>query len=131
MEQKLVLSVLPEVFAIVRLEPDAGVPEWCDVQGSTFTSITRTSDELAIVCPQEYVPSNAKVEKDWQAFKVEGQLGFSVNGIVESLAKILADVDVSILFISTYDTDYVFVKQEKLEIAIKALSEVCDVREVA
>ena len=80
-----------------------------------FSSITRTSDELSIVCPQSNVPIGIECEKDWRCLKVEGKLEFSQTGILASLATPLANAGISIFAISTFDTDYLLVKEEKLE----------------
>jgi len=124
---KLSLSVLPEQFAVCRLEANARIPEWAMSEG-IFSAITRTRDELSIVCPQEIVPEEVKTEKDWKALKVEGPLDFSLTGILASLAKPLAEARISIFAISTFDTDYVLVKSEKLEEAVKILGTFCNIK---
>lgn len=113
--------MLDEHLAVCRLEPDAGVPAWATVGG--LFSVTRTADELSIVCPEEHVPEGAVCERVWRALKVDGPLDFSLVGVMASLAAPLAENGVGVLAIATYDTDYVLVKEESLDLAVAALRE--------
>ncbi|MGB3632400.1 MAG: GNAT family N-acetyltransferase [Rubrobacteraceae bacterium] len=113
------LSVLDVRFAVCRLEPDHKLPEW--LLQAEFFSITRTPDELSIVCPKSDVPDGLSSETGWRALKLEGPFEFSMTGVLVSVAEPLAAAGVSIFAISTYDTDYVFVKQDALNSAISAL----------
>ena len=115
----IALSVLPETFAICRLDPAAPIPSW--VTTRDFFSITRTQDELSIVCAQRDVPAGIKCERGWRALKVEGKLDFALTGILASLAAPLADAGISIFAISTYDTDYLLVKETNLPRAVQVL----------
>jgi len=115
----LTLSVLPGRYAICRLDPKAAAPAW--MSNGDFVSITRTADELSIVCPEQNVPPEVTVATGWLALKCEGPLDFSLAGIVASLAEPLADAGVAIFPIATHDTDYLFIKEPQLEIAIEAL----------
>lgn len=74
-----------------------------------------------MVCAQANVPANVKCERDWRALKIEGQLDFALTGILASIATPLADAGISIFALSTFDTDYVLVKTEKLQQAINVL----------
>ncbi|MEM7033436.1 MAG: ACT domain-containing protein [Chloroflexota bacterium] len=118
MIQKLTLSVLPENLTICKLDSRHNIPDWA--MNSNFYAITRTTDELSIVCDQAYVPADIQHESGWRAFKVEGPLDFALTGILANLATLLADVSVALFAISTFDTDYVLVKAEKISIAIAA-----------
>jgi hypothetical protein len=120
MMHALTLSVLPDTFAICRFDPAAPIPSW--VTQREFVSITRTRDELSIVCAQHAVPDGIRCERDWRALKVEGKLDFALTGILASLAAPLADAGISILAISTFDTDYLLVKEMHLSRAIQVLS---------
>lgn len=115
------LVVLDERLAVCRLEPDAGVPAWATVGG--FFSVTRTEDELSVVCPEEHVPEGTVCERVWRALKVEGPLDFSLVGVMASLAAPVAEAGVSIFALSTYDTDYLLVKEENLDLAVATLRE--------
>jgi len=88
-----------------------------------FLSITKTDDELSIVCEEENIPVSVKCERNWCILKVLGPLDFSLIGILSSISTTLAKQKVSIFAISTYDTDYILVKEASLDVAIKALEE--------
>ena len=115
---KLDLNVLPEKLAIVQFPHNEKAPKW--ISGN-FYSITQTAEELSIVCNQNIVPEGIKADKNWKALKVIGPLEFSLVGILANLSTILAKSNISIFTISTYDTDYILVKNIDLEKAIKAL----------
>jgi len=116
---KLHLTLLPEVFAVCRLSPDAETPDWATV--GAFFSITRTADELSVVCRQINVPVDVKAEKGWRCWQVAGPLDFALTGILASLLNPLAEAGISIFTISTFDTDYLLIKEATLETAIAAL----------
>jgi hypothetical protein len=118
-EIKLTIALLDDSFVICRLSPDSDLP----VQSTTtgFYSITRTDEELSIVCTKENAPGGAKCDYGWRCFMVKGPLDFSLIGIMASISGSLANAGVSIFTISTFDTDYFLVKDEKLGIAIQAL----------
>jgi hypothetical protein len=120
-EIKLTIALLDDSFVICRLSPDATIPDPSTI--NQFYSITRTSEELSVVCTKENAPVHAKYDYGWRCFKVKGPLDFSLIGIIVSIATCLAKSGVSIFTISTFDTDYFLVKDEKLEVAIQALTE--------
>ena len=124
---KLSLSILPQKLAICRLNKNSPIPSWA--KEDDYFSITKTDKELSIVCSQIKVPDNIKAEKDWRAFKIEGTLDFSLTGVLASLADPLAKANISIFAISTYDTDYVLVKEDNLEEAKKVLSSFCNIKD--
>ena len=124
--EKLTLSILPEKLGICHFDKNSEIPDWA--KNISFCSITRTKDELSIVCPQDKIPAGVMVERDWRAFKVQGPLGFTMAGIVASLAKPLADAEISIFYISTFETDYLLVKEENLERVKKILGEFCKIK---
>jgi hypothetical protein len=116
---KLTLSVIPDKLAICSLDIDSPVPSWASEEG--FFSITRTDDELTVVCPELRVPAEIKSEKNWRAIKIRGPLDFSLTGILASIATPLAENGISIFAISTFQTDYVLLKEENLERALNIL----------
>jgi hypothetical protein len=83
--------------------------------------MTRTNDELSIVCRENEIPDDVKKETGYQAFKIEGPLDFALTGILSSIAAPLADAHISIFAVSTYDTDYVLIKKAKIADAISVL----------
>ena len=118
---KLTLSLLPDQIAICQLEFDADVPVWAFL--GEFTSVTRTDDELSIVCRQVDVPADTRCEMGWRCLKVVGTVDFSLTGVLASLTAPLAQADISIFAVSTFDTDYILIKEEQVDKAIGALSE--------
>lgn len=118
---QLQLSVLPARLAISRLDAGAQPPSWA--VGGGFCSVTITSDETSIVCEEQLVPDGVKTDVGWRALKVAGPLEFSLTGIVLALAAPLADAGIGIFAISTYDTDYVLVKDSAFSAAVLALED--------
>lgn len=115
----LTLERLPNTLAVCRLQPDAAIPDWA---GGPFVSITRTAEELSIVCSQDAVPDGITAERDWRALRVAGTLDFALVGIIARLSEVLAAAEVSLFIVSTYDTDYVLVKAAVLAKAEAALT---------
>ena len=113
------LTVLRDSFAMVRLPADAPLPPWA-THGDLF-SITRTSDELSIVCAVGQVPSGIAAETGWRALKVAGPFALSEIGVLSALAAPLAEAKVSLFAISTFDTDYLLVNEKQLPAAVAAL----------
>lgn len=118
-ETRLTLTVLKDKYAVSKTDHDSGVPDW--VKASEFFSITHTADEYSIVCCQDMIPGNIKQEKDWRILKIEGPLDFTMIGILSSISGILAFHRISIFAISTYNTDYIMLKENDLEKAVNAL----------
>lgn len=117
---KFTLSILNDTFAICRFPKNFTIPEWA--HKGRFYSLTQTDDELSIVCSQENIGEADKVDKGWKALKVEGPLDLSLIGIIADLSSILANGGIGIFTVSTYDTDYILVKEENLEKAIDLLT---------
>ncbi len=115
------VDVLAATLAICRLEPSERIPSWALELHEGFVNITRTPDELSIVCAQEAVPPDTQVEEDWRALVIPGPIPFEATGVLSALATPLADAGIPIFAISTYDTDYVLVRQCNLERALEAL----------
>ena len=116
----LTLTVLPDRYAICRLDSKAPVPEWAI--GDDFVSISRTRDELSIVCPERNLPKDGSGSRGWRILKCEGHLDYTLTGIIASLAEPLADAGVSIFPLATHDTDYILIKERQLDLAIQALT---------
>jgi hypothetical protein len=118
-QHSLTLRALDGRLAVVRLDAGAALPAWVPAGG--FLSIARTDRELSIVCEDSAVPRGATAERGWRALEVAGPLDFGLTGVLASLARPLADAGVSIFAVSTYDTDYVLVKEAALDRARAAL----------
>ena len=112
---------LRESYAIVRLEPDAAIPDWA-TQGE-FTSISRSADELSIVCAATNIPSSIRDPQRWICLKLEGPFPFSLTGILLSFIQPLSDNAIPIFAVSTYDTDYVLIQEEFSEKALSILQQ--------
>ncbi len=115
----LMLTVLPDTFAVCRLLPDTDLPIWA--MAGPFFAITRAADELSIVCVQAQVPSGVTCQPGWRCLQVAGPLDFALTGVLASLAQPLAAAGVSIFALSTYDTDYLLVPEVQLSGAQAAL----------
>jgi hypothetical protein len=110
---------MPDTFAVCRLNADAAVPTWASA--GKFFSMTRTAEELSVVCPQSLVPDGVRCERDWRCIRVAGTMDFSMIGVVAALVTPLAEASVSVFVLSTFDTDYMLVKESDLERALAAL----------
>lgn len=116
----MTLTVHPQRLSIARLPATENIPSWA--AQSPFFSVTRTSDELSIVASQEIIPASIRQEKGWRALRIQGPIALTEVGLLNSLTKPLGDAGISIFAISTFDTDYVLVKEENLSRAIDVLS---------
>jgi uncharacterized protein len=118
---KLNLSLLVGSFAVLQLEPSASIPAWA-LEGAFFT-VSKTDEELSIVCLETNVPSHAalKLERGWSCLKLQGPFEFSLTGILLAVLEPLAHSKIGIFAISTFNTDFVLVKTQNLERAIAAL----------
>src|SRR5271168_5180117 len=115
----LKFSRMPGKFAVCRLASGDQIPDWAS--SGLFSSITRTEDELSIVCAAESVPEEHQPKSSWVCFKVEGPFSFSEVGILASVISPLAEKGVPIFAVSTFDTDYVLVGENHAGIALQAL----------
>lgn len=114
------LIIMPERLAISRLAADAEYPEWA--RPGDLLALTRTRDELSIVCAERYVPPDVRSERGWRAIQTQGPLEFNLTGVLASISAPLARSGISIFVLSTFDTDYVLVKEEGLDRAVTALN---------
>ena len=113
----MTLQLLKEPLTVCRLASAAGV-DWA----RDFTFLSRTDEELSLVCPTDAVPESAlQEEHGWRALRAAGVLDFSLVGILARLTGVLAGEGISLFAISTYNTDYLLVKAERLKEALAAL----------
>lgn len=122
------LALLQEHFGICRIDPQINIPNWA-LTGKDFVSISRSNEELSIICEQSVIPDNVVADKDWRVLRVEGPVDNQLPGIVYSLAKPLAEAKISIFAITTFDTDYILVKEDNLTNALQILSNLCRFKE--
>lgn len=115
----VVFSVLEEKYCVAKLGANSMMPAF--PSGDGLYSVTRTSDEVSVVCEETLAPEGAEVERNWRALKVQGPLEFSLKGVLASLLNPLAEAGVSVFAVSTYDTDYILLPQYHLATALKTL----------
>ena len=112
------LQTLDNDFSVCRLRSTEGV-DW----SRPFTFFSRTDEELSLVCPSEAAPETAERRNDgWRGFRIQGELDFGLIGILARLSALLAEKQIGIFAVSTYNTDYLFVKQENFDRALDALA---------
>jgi hypothetical protein len=118
--KKMDLILLPDSLAICRLAEDAPVPKWA--LAGPFYAVCRSDEELSIVCPDAHLPAEIRADPGWRAFKVQGPLPLTEIGVIASLTTSLAEAKISVFVISTFDTDYLLIKEAELSRAIRVLS---------
>ncbi len=110
----MTLISLEEKLGICQLPPDQNIPEWAAAL-TGFSTISRTRDEISIVCNERSIPEGLRCDKGWRGFKLVGQYDFSLTGILKQILDPLAEAKIGIFAISTFDTDYVLVKEGNFE----------------
>ena|SRR5579885_1212726 len=119
--RRLKFSILTGHFAVCRLPAESVMPAWAEL--GSFVSVTRTPEELSIVCPYENVPKEERPESTWTCLKLQGPFAFTETGILGAFLEPLAMAGVGIFAISTYDTDYVLIQQQNIERGLAALQD--------
>lgn len=117
--QPLTLLGVDGRFAVCKLPPGAALPAWATA-GDVF-SVTRTGDELSVVCRQESVPAGTHAELNWRCLRVAGAMPFTLVGVLASLTRPVASAGVGVFAVSTFDTDYLFFKEAEFRAAVAAL----------
>jgi uncharacterized protein len=115
------LELLAATHTICRLDPDADLPAWARAEPGAVLSVTRSAEELSIVCAAALVPVAVEGSGRWRALRVGGTLAHSEIGVLAALATPLAAAGIPILAISSFDTDYVLVPDAALDAAVEAL----------
>ncbi len=118
-ETKLAISVLEEPFVVCRLSPDSPIPDWAVKRA--FFSITRTPSDLTLVLPEVHIPPDVAQVGGWRCLRLEGPFELTAVGILASVLTPLAQAQVCVFALSTFDTDYVLVKEKDLARAVRAL----------
>ena len=106
---RVTLHRLAGAYAVSRLDPAAAIPGWAD--GTGFVSISRSADELSIVCPAERVPTDVRQDAGWTCYRFVGPFAFDETGIVSSVIGPLSDAGIGIFVVSTFDGDHMLLKQ--------------------
>ena len=115
----LMLDVLDGRLAVARLGPVEEVPPWAT--GGPLCAVARTAQELSVVCPAEQVPAGVRQEDGFRAMVVRGPLDFAITGVVSALSAPLAQAGIPIFVMSTFDTDYLLVREARLDQAVSVL----------
>lgn len=119
MTRRLTFKVHDGRFAVCRLAPGDAVPDWLPPDG--WWSVTRTPAELSVVCDESIVPDGVKRQSGWRRIELAGPFDFALTGILASILNPLAEAQVPIFALSTFDTDWVLIPGEHLEKAKQAL----------
>jgi uncharacterized protein len=106
-------------YIVARLAPDEAVPLWAS--RGEFTSVSRSADELSIVCAAENLPHDIEAKLHWICLKLEGPFAFSLTGVLLAFIEPLSSKGIPIFAVSTYDTDYVLIQEEWIGAALNAL----------
>ena len=129
MKEQISLTVLDSKLAICQFLTSDDLPSWATTP-APFMSVTHTEDEISVVLPQDRIPDDmGNYTTDWCAIKVDGKLDFSLTGILYSLLELLNKEGISVFVISTYNTDYIMVREMQLPSAIKSLGSKFLIRE--
>ena len=115
----LTLTVLEETFTIHKFAPSTSIPE--AVSDCSFYSVSKTREELSLICPEDLSVQSEKSSPNWKCLKVAGPLDLNLTGILAGLSDTLAKAKISIFAISTFETDYVLIQKQVLETAKSAL----------
>jgi hypothetical protein len=118
-QRRLSLREIDGCFAVCRLAHGSTIPTWAT--SHDFFSITRTRDELSIVCAESKVPSNVRCERGWRCLRVVGSISFTEVGVLASLVTPMAAAGISVFAISTFDTDYLLVKAKDWQATVAEL----------
>jgi hypothetical protein len=102
------------------MAPETTIPEWAT--SSRFFSITRNADELSVVCDEKCVPEGTQSEAGWACIRLQGPFPFQMTGVLAAILNPLAATEIGIFAVSTFDTDYVLIKSEKVQAAEQVLS---------
>ena len=122
------LSLLDGRFSIARLASDAPLP--AAPASAALWSATRTRDELSLVCDEALVPAGARVESGWRAFMLQGPIPFDQTGVIAGLTEPLAAAEIPVFVLSTFDTDYLLVREPQVDRTRDVLTSIagCEVR---
>ena len=129
MSARLALEVRPGRLAVCRFGPDEPLPAWVFHEDARFYCVMRTPEELSVLCPEDDLPPSlgARAERGFRALRVSGTLPFGAVGVLARLTAPLAAAGIPVFVVSSYDTDYLLVREERLEDATRALAAVATI----
>lgn len=112
----MILEILKYNFSVCKIKKDT------EVTTRDFCFLSYTDEEISLVCPTEIVPKDTLEREDgWNGFRIQGVLDFSLIGILSKISSILAANKIGIFAVSTYNTDYLFIKSEDFQNALSVL----------
>ena len=120
-EARMALTVLPEAMAICRLGPDEPAPDWLD--HTVFYCLTHTIESLTVVTLEDSVPEQVECDRGWRCLEVRGPLALDLTGVLATLTAPLARAGVPVFVVSSYETDFLLVKESVLTQARRALEQ--------
>ena len=112
------LQFLETTYSVCQLAAHMSVPAWA----SSYMAVIRTDDELTIITATDAVPETVKAEHNFACFRVTGKLEFDVIGVIAEISRVLAESEIPILSVSTYNTDYFLIANDNLDSARLSLS---------
>ena len=113
------VDLLPDRFAICKLDPGSPIPSWADAL--PFSTISRSATELSIICPERCVPARTSASLGWRALRLHGIFPLDKSGVLVAVATPLARAGISVMAVATFDTDYLLVPGHAIESAISSL----------
>ena len=119
MPAKIKLKQLDGIYAIAQLSHLEPIPAWVDGEG--FVTISRTDDELSLVCLQERIPAGVKIDAGWTCFKFLGPFAFDEAGVLLSVIRPLSENGIGVFALSTFNGDVLLLKQEDVEAGLGLL----------
>jgi len=122
---RMTIKILPGDYTIFKLPSGSAVPQWVD--RNRFYSITDTGEEMSIICSGEATPDTYPHECSLKIFKVEGELDFGLTGVLNSITTPLSENKIPLFTVSTFNTDYFFIKMEHANRAVEALKPFHDI----
>ena len=113
------IKIIQKEFSVCKVA-DVSEIDFSD----TFCFVGKTDEEISLVCSTDHVPQNVRKREDgWRAFRIQGELDFSMVGILSKLTTLLAEKEIGIFAVSTYNTDYILTRTQQFELAIQVLGE--------
>lgn len=121
---KFNIKIFEGTFAVCKINCLDDIKEI--LEHDSFLSLTVTDDEISVVIEEKLIPHDSDCEKGWKILKIDETLDFSLTGVISSITKILADANIPVFVISTFNTDYILIKSDNLERAVNVLKEICE-----
>ena len=124
LNSKFNIKIFEGTFAVCNINCLDDIKEI--LEHDSFLSLTVTDDEISVVIEEKLIPHDSDCEKGWKILKIDETLDFSLTGVISSITKILADANIPVFVISTFNTDYILIKSDNLERAVNVLKEICE-----